>query len=439
MVDELRTGTWITFTGDRATARRIRKCRLVVTHGPDAGQTGEFGVAQIRIGARRGADLQLTDPKVSGLHAEICLLDSGYRVRDLGSRNGTFVGSVRVFDAELSAGATIALGQSRLRFEPLDDSIEQPLANDDRFGPLVGASPIMRSLFAQLSAAANSESNLVLFGESGTGKELAALAIHEASRRSGGPFFVVDCRTLSFEHADRELFGAAATAWTPSVRGAIARAEQGTLLLDEVAEIPFALQSRLVGLLDRREYHLAGSSTPVAADVRVIATTHRDLRLEVNRGRFREDLFYRLSEVSILTPPLRDHKEDIPELVSTILQQLPPPRPDSLSQAAMQRLYEHEWPGNVRELRNVIERAVLSIDHAPMPPSPALTSTTAPTLDVDINVPFKIAKQHVVEEFERRYIQALLEQHHGNVSAAARAAGLDRMSVHKILQRVTKS
>jgi DNA-binding NtrC family response regulator len=459
-VDDLRSGTWVTYIGGRATSARLRRCRIEVVSGPDAGLVRDVEAAVIRIGARRGNDVQLTDSKVSGLHCEIRLDDRGYRLRDLDSTNGTYVSSLRINDIYIGAGAQIALGGTRLKFEPLGESIEIELADTDRFGSMIGRSVKMRELFARLEKLARTDTTVLVTGETGAGKELVAEALHDHSPREKGPFVVLDCGSIPPNLIESELFGherGAFTGATSSYAGAFERAHGGTVFLDEIGELPLGMQPKLLRVLERKEVRRVGGSKTLEVDVRIVAATNRDLGVEVNRGRFREDLYYRLAVARVHVPPLRERKDDLPLLIEHIMQTTPGGETASIAQETIDLMMKHDWPGNVRELRNVIERAVLlaespenedALRRTPQPapqsepsitvtPSQTATSTDATmTVPVDVSIPFKHAKQNVISEFERRYISRLLAQHDGNISAAARAAGIDRMSIHKMLHRL---
>src|ERR1043165_4857377 len=459
-VDDLRSGTWVTYVGGRPSAMRLRRCRVEVTAGPDGGLVRDIEAPVIRIGARRGNDVQLTDAKVSGLHCEIRLDDKGYRLRDLDSTNGTFVGGFRINDVYVSPGAQIALGGTRLKFDPLGDSVEIELSDTDRFGSMIGRSVKMRELFARLGKLAKRDATGVVTGETGVGKELVAEALHDHSPREKGPFFVLDCGSVPPNLIESELFGherGAFTGATNSYAGAFERAHGGTVFLDEIGELPLAMQPKLLRVLERKEVRRVGGSKTLEGDLRVVAATNRDLGVEVNRGRFREDLYYRLAVARVHVPPLRERKDDLPLLIEHILATTPNGETASIAQETIDLMMKHDWPGNVRELRNVIERAVLlaetpededSLRRTPMtaaraepsitatPSHTATSSEAAMTVPVDVGIPFKLAKQNVISEFEKRYISRLLAQHDGNISAAARAAGIDRMSIHKMLHRL---
>ena len=445
--EDLRTSTWIADGVDgRPGGLRVRRCRLTVVAGPDAGLARDFEANVIRVGARRGADLVLNDGKVSRTHFEIRLDATGYRVRDLESTNGTFVSGLRVNDVYVQPGASIYAGESRLRFDPLDDSVEVALSSADRFGGMVGRSVVMRELFARLATVAPTDATVLVTGETGTGKELVAEALHEHSPRKGGPFVVLDCGAIPANLMESETFGHERGAFTGASAphaGAFERADGGTLFLDEIGELPLEMQPKLLRALERKEIRRVGGAKMLQVNIRVVAATNRDLAVEVNKGRFREDLYYRLAVAHLAVPPLRERREDIPLLVEHILAGLPEGRERGPRPETIELMKRHEWPGNVRELRNVIERAVLF--RQPMREPSIVMPAAAPARDaaaaevrvsVDPTVPFKLAKQELIDEFERRYVRALLDAHGGNISAAARAAGIDRMSIHKILNRL---
>ena len=445
--DGQHSGTWVTFVQGRPKSLSVRRCRLKVVAGPDAGRSFELAEHRIRIGARGEADVSLSDPKVSGVHCEIRLEPDGYRLRDLDSTNGTRVAGYRVFDLFIEAGTVLGLGDTELEFQPLAESLELPLAKEERFGGMVGGSPLTRRLFARLAKVAKTDATVLITGETGTGKDVAAEALHEQSARASGPFVVLDCGSIAPNLIESEIFGherGAFTGATHAHAGAFERADGGTLFLDELGELPIDLQPKLLRVLERREVRRLGGAKSFKVDVRLIAATNRDLALEVNRGRFREDLYYRLAVAHLELPPLRDRPEDIPLLVEHFLEMLPGGSEARLRPETIEVMKQHPWPGNVRELRNVIERAVLLGEEPQGAPAaePGAAqqeperSAEHPPAAIDITVPFKKAKQTLIDDFERRYLTELLEEHAYNLSAAARSAGVDRMTLHKIADRL---
>ena len=415
--------------------------------------------------AIKADDLRLSDSKVSGLHCEIQLDERGYRLCDLDSTNGTFVSGLRVNDIYINPGTQLSVGQSKIRFEPLGESIEVELSAENKCSGMIGRSVKMREIFARVEKLARVDTTVLTTGETGVGKELVAEALHELSPRSSGPFVVLDCGSIPQNLIESELFGherGSFTGATSSYAGAFERAHGGTVFLDEIGELPIEMQPRLLRVLERHEVRRIGGSKTFKVDIRVVAATNRDLGVEVNRGRFREDLYYRLAVARVHVPPLRERREDIPLLIEHILQYTPGGDGAGLSQDTIDLMMKHDWPGNVRELRNVIERAVL-LSEAPSTDMPLhrrytpdegdasqgpgtdrsarvdgddSPATPGLTMPIDTKLPFKLAKRDLVAEFERRYISQLLEEHDGNISAAARAAGIDRMSIHKMLNRL---
>jgi DNA-binding NtrC family response regulator len=423
----------------------VRRCRLVVASGPDQGKTVELESMRIRIGAQKGNDLALADRLVSGHHCEISLAPDGFLLRDLDSTNGTWLAGHRVREAFINPGSVIYLGESRLRFEPLDEAAEIALSPRDRFGDLVGSSVSMRALYALLERIAPTEASVFIHGETGTGKEVVAEAIHRHSARKDGPLVVVDCGSIAANLIASELFGhekGAFTGASAAHEGAFERANGGTIFLDEIGELPLELQPNLLGVLERRQVKRVGGSKTIPLDLRVIAATNRDLASEMNRGGFRSDLFYRLAVVRVQLPPLRERMEDLPLLVEHFLSRLPGGE-RGLAPEIVKHLERHAFPGNVRELRNLVEQAVIFPDGLDAPPPADRTTPALPASGdgarleyvVDDQVPYRVAKQRLVIELDRLYLKQLLDRHGGNVSAAARAAGLDRMTVHKLIRR----
>jgi DNA-binding NtrC family response regulator len=303
----------------------------------------------------------------------------------------------------------------------------------------------MQKLFAILERVSKADVSVLVEGESGTGKELVASQIARRSSRADGPFVVVDCSAITRTLMESELFGHAKGSFTGAERdrvGAFEAANGGTVFLDEIGELPLDMQPKLLRVLEAREVRRLGETKTRKVDVRVIAATNRKLEEEVNRSNFREDLYFRLSVVTVRVPPLRERSEDIDLLIRVFLESF-----DALDSMhlftpeVIETLSRHSWPGNVRELRNYVERAVV-FDAAPPPwrDEPPSASMPPPSAaEIDVGVPFKIAKERVVDEFERRYLAALLEQTGGNLSSAARKAGIDRMYLHRLVLRPSRS
>ena len=422
---------------------RVRGFRLEVIEGPAAGAVWARDQARCTIGSAASNDLAIEDSTVSRFHCEVEGGESGVRVRDLGSKNATSVDGVTIQEARLRHGSLIRCGRTVLRFELADRTVAIPLSERTRFGSLVGRSPAMRAAFAVLERAAGSDVTVLIEGETGTGKEGAARALHEAGRRGPAPLHVIDCGSIPATLIEAELFGHERGAFTGAAErrvGAFEAAQGGTVFLDEIGELPLELQPKLLRVLEAREVRRVGAATPTPLDVRVIAATHRDLRAEVNSGGFRADLYYRLAVVRVELPPLRRRPEDLPLLVEAILGDLgragrvPPEVALELQGSEfVASLGRAAWPGNVRELRNFLEQcAVLGAASAPGSIDPPRTAAPAP---IDLGLPYKEARQRVLDDFERRYLEGLLAVHGDNVSAAARAAGISRMSLYALIKR----
>ena len=416
----------------------VRSFRLLVLSGPDADavyrSTGDRAV----IGTHASADLLLQDRTASRFHCEIAVMDGRAVARDLGSLNGTRINHVPVVQAYLRSGSLLSLGHTQIRFDFGHAKVKIPLSSDQRFGLMVGRSSAMRAVFAVLQRAAQSDATVLLEGETGTGKEIAAESIHRESARCDGPFLVVDCGAISPDLIESELFGHERGAFTGAVsarRGAFEAASGGTLFLDEIGELRPDLQPRLLRALERREIKRIGSNDYVPVDVRVVAATNRNLKSEVNAGRFRSDLYYRIAVIPVRLPPLRERPEDLPLLVEHILSNLGmQDRPEVAalrSDAFLADLQRNPFPGNVREVRNYLERCLVLREQVLRP----LEQAQAPVDPVDSHLPFKIARDRCLRSFERGYLEDILRRHKDNASAAARAAGLDRMYFYRLLWR----
>jgi DNA-binding NtrC family response regulator len=408
---------------------RMPGFQLKVVRGPDKGTVYSAEAVEVSVGAVEGNHLRLSDPSVSRNHFSVEALPDGFRLRDLGSTNGTFANGVRVFDGVVEANVEIVAGQSAIRVLAKGDAVELALHAGDRFGNLIGRSLVMRQVFSRLARAAKSDGTILIVGETGTGKDLAAEAVHLASSRASAPFVVVDCSAIPANLMESELFGHERGAFTGAVQkrvGAFESAHGGTLFLDEVGELPLELQPKLLRVLEKRVVKPVGGSTAKAVDIRVIAATNRDLRREVNRGKFREDLFFRLSVIPVRLPPLRERQDDLTLLAETFLREVAPGT--KMPPDLRQRLASHDWPGNVRELKNAVEQvaALGEIVNESTGPSPARPGEM---------MPFKEAKRRVIAEFEKPYLEKLLQASSGNISQAARTAGLDRVHLMKLLRQ----
>ena len=423
----------------RAADVTLQTLHVEVIEGPDRGQVITDSDV-VTVGTARDNAVVLADPTVSRYHLELTRRPGGVQIADLGSTNGTYLGAVRVERAIAPPGTIVAVGGSRLR---LDDGAASRVAlhDADALGGLRGASPAMRRLFASLERAAAGTPAVLVVGESGTGKELIARAIHELGPRAAGPFVTVDCGALPANLIASELFGHEKGAFTGAERqhaGAFERADGGTLFLDEIGELPPADQAALLGVLERRRFRRVGGAAELAVDVRVVSATHRDLRAEVNAGRFRLDLYYRLAVVVLRVPPLRERPDDVPVLVEHFLRELGHAGAveDVVAPATMAELVRHAWPGNVRELRNAVESLMLMGTVAELGAAGAAPAAGARDLvDAVLDVEYRHARTAVMRDFELRYLTRLLERAGGNVSQAARTAGMDRSYLIDLLRR----
>jgi len=425
-----------TLASAKALRAVVRECQLTITDGQRDVRTFPFAAERIVIGADPKADVVIDDTATSKFHCEIRIREGAATLRDLGSRNGTLVDRVPVIEAPLRPGAIVTIGRTTLRFDVGTRDVEIPLSARERFGRLRGHSVGMRAAFTALEAAAASDATVLLQGESGTGKELAAESIHLESARRDGPFVVIDCGSIPANLLEAELFGHEAGAFTGATAmriGTFEAAHGGTVFLDEIGELALDLQPKLLRAIERREIQRIGSTKRIPVDVRIVAATNRNLEQEVNARRFRADLYYRLAVLVVKLPPLRERAADLPGLVDAILDDL---RADTSAMATSLRrgellpeLLRHAWPGNVRELRNYLEACLVRGDTvAPMMPS------SEPSIDA--NEPLGVVRERWVRYVERRYLEQLLLIHGNNVSAAARAAGIDRVHLHRLLARV---
>ncbi len=423
-------------------AREIRfpRYRLVVTEGPDQGSILEGAGEELAIGTADANDLVLTDAAVSRHHIAIAPTARGHLLRDLGSTNGTTINGVMVERAFLLPGAVIAIGSTRLKFEAVVGDARAALSKENRWGRALGASEAMRRIFAVLPKLAESDATILLEGETGTGKGLLASAIHEASPRAAGPFIVIDCGSIPPNLIESELFGHEKGSFTGAGAqriGAFEAGKGGTVFLDEIGELPLDMQPKLLRALEEKLVKRIGGNEQIKLDIRVIAATNRDLRSEINRGRFRSDVYYRLNTFRLRVPPLRERREDIPLFIAHFYAQLSRGGGEPPAELITD-LARHDWPGNVRELRAAVERIVLLgdpsvwreiTDDAPSTPAP---KEEARFVD---GMSFRGAKERAVAEWEREYVRSLIDHHGGNLSRAARAVRMDRNHLRELVVR----
>jgi len=411
-----------------------RKYKVQVVAGPDSGKSVPIEGA-MKIGSHTDAGLPLTDTTVSRFHVELQPRPEGVLVRDLESKNGTYLSGTRVQEVIVEDQAVITVGKTGLKISMIEEDLGVPEAQAS-FGKVIGNSQTMRQLFGILEKVAPTDSTVMLLGETGTGKEVLAEAIHQRSKRAGKPFVVVDCGAVAPTLIESELFGHVRGAFTGAVsdrNGAFLEADGGSIFLDELGELPLDLQPKLLRVLEGGTVRRVGEDKHRRVDVRVIAATHRDLEAEIDAGKFRRDLYYRLAVVLVQVPPLRDRLDDIPLLANHFVKGMG--RGDfELPRGLMARFAAYHWPGNVRELRNLVERALAGADVDPLPNE----SSSARSLQSNegiTDLPFKEAKERLVESFTKEYLVALLEKCNGNISQMAREAGIARNYVHRLVTK----
>ncbi len=400
-----------------------RRWTLSVVSGPDQGKEVSAEAGTLLIGTHANNELTLTDSKVSRRHLEASLYPEGVHIVDLGSKNGSFVQEKRVDRWLVPPGGRVRIGQSELLFTAQDRTLES--GDLDRLGGFVSRAKSMKRLLHRLKQGSQTDATILLEGETGTGKEVLARAIHDCSQRSKGPFVVVDCGAVQENLLESQLFGHRKGAFTGAIndhQGAFEAGNNGTVFLDELGELPLQLQPKLLRALESRTITRVGESKERPIDVRFVAATHRQLKRMAKEGKFRSDLYYRVAVVHFVIPPLRDRPEDV-ALLAERFAGVP------MGAAALRALDGYDWPGNVRELRNVVERAMALCDGELLRPEDFIPEQ-APAET------FLEAKEALIHEFEERYVRALLNRHQGNVSKAAREAGLSRNALYGIMKRV---
>ena len=364
-------------------------------------------------------------------------------------REGAFDYLPKPFSAEqLRVAVDRALRQRRLQLE--NQSLRQQLHETFGFDNIIGRSPAMARIFELVRKAARSEANILILGESGTGKELIARAIHANSPRASRPFVPVDCASLPEQLLESELFGHEKGAFTGAIRtkpGLIETAAGGTLFLDEIGELPLALQSKFLRALQERQIRRVGGTHLVDVDIRVVSATNRDLQGAIAKGQFREELYYRINVVAIELPPLRERAGDVRLLAHAFLRRYGGSRLTSIDEDALAALEEYAWPGNVRELQNIVERGCALAegesfrrrdlpDYVVQDRRPAATARAdGPGIATRTDLSLKDAKERWMETLEGAYLRDVLARHDGNVSAAAKTAGIDRKTFHRLINK----
>ena len=391
----------------------------------------------LSVGSTPGNDLVLDDPFVSSRHLRIDRVEGRWEVTDLGSTNGTRLGGVRVHRSELPPGLPILMGDAELVLEvgaPREGRL--PGSYESMFSLDAG----MRQVFDLIDRLAPVDVPVTILGETGTGKELVARALHARSPRSAGPFIPVNCAAIPETLMESELFGHEKGAFSGAERlrkGAFEEADGGTLFLDEIGEMPLDLQAKLLRALENAEVKRVGASRPILVSVRVLAATHRDLPAQVRAGKFREDLFYRLSVLPLTLPPLRARQGDVRALAQRFLD-ANAPRGLQLrwSEDALRRLEAHDWPGNVRQLKNVVQRALLLRGEGNVLPASAVlfddlrSPSGSGGDDTTLYLPGL-----TLEEIEREALRLCLRRNRGKRSAAVKEL---RIAKSTVMKRITQ-
>ncbi len=424
-------------TDARQTALQVRSAKLVITKGPDAGRSATIDQPTFVIGTGQSADVRLSDPAVSREHVRVSLLPNGVRIRDDGSKNGTWLGGVRVREVLLSSDASIVVGGTTIAITVEADNLELQLSPNDRFGDAIGSSVVMRNLFAILEKVAPTELTVLLEGESGTGKDVLSRAIHAKSARASEPMVVLDCGAIPETLIESELFGHERGAFTgadKARKGVFEEANGGTLFLDEIGELPVEMQPKLLRALEAREVRPIGARASKPIDVRVVAATSRRLAEAARTGEFRSDLFYRLAVARVTVPPLRERPEDVLPIARAMLRVLRNDPHLEIPTDLASMLEAYTWPGNVRELRNVVERwaALGRLDRTMFDPLEAQMSAE----DDLALLTYHEARKIVLDRFEEKYLPRVLARAGGVMARAAELADVARPSFYRMLERI---
>jgi DNA-binding NtrC family response regulator len=445
----------------------VRSCTRILEQEGFLVRTASRGEEALELARRHRPDIILTDlmlPDIDGLEVlqgarlldpeVVVIMITGYATVDssvAAIKAGAYDYIPKPFTATQlqilvgRAARQVRLAQDNKRLR--DQLRERQLLNG-----VIGKSEPMVRLSELVERVAPTDASVFITGESGTGKELIAHAVHKQSRRADGPFIAVNCAAFPDALLESELFGHEKGAFTgadDARRGLMEAASGGTFFLDEVSEMPLELQAKLLRVLQERRVRRVGGEEEIPIDIRVIAATNRDPDEMVGDGVLRHDLFFRLNVVPLRVPPLRDRRDDIPRLALHFLRHFAEQydragsEPLRLSSESMNALLRHSWPGNVRELQNLMERAVslsapgeeISIGDLDGEIPVGGTMRGEAYQVADIAKPFHQAKEEAIETFERAYLKAILTEYDGNISQAAREAGIDRKTIHRLLNK----
>jgi len=419
---------------DRTTGTlRERRYQIAVIAGPDTGRLAHID-GRLTVGSRPGVGLRLKDTTVSRHHFELLAKPEGVLIRDLDSTNGTWLAGTRIREVVVEDEAVVTIGKTSLRISVQEENLGPPKATSS-FGKVLGTAPAMQSMFGLLERVAKASSTVLLTGEPGTGKSLVAQSIHENSVRANKPFVAFHCAGIPPEEIEAELFGRVESPTQSQKAGAFLNAASGTLHLHKIDTLPKSTQLRLLSVFESGNIQRLGADKPQRVDVRIIASTQKDLEAEVAEGRFSQELLYQLAVIRIQIPPLRERLEDIPLLAQEFVRLMG--RGDfELPRGLMARFGAYDWPGNAQELRNLVERALAGADADPLPGQVATRKPArAPETEGISELPFKEAKERLVDSFTREYLISLYERCGGNISRMAREAGIARNYVHRLVTK----
>ncbi len=450
--------------------------RLVVESGPNAGlEVGPIGEHTL-VGREPWCDLTLTDPVVSGQHCELIVDGSVVRVRDLASTNGTYCGSVRVLEAHVDPAVPIRIGDTCIRLVSVGATRAIERAVMDPTERLIGTAPCMQRLFAMMRRVTLYDLPILLLGETGVGKSVIAQAMHAMSSRADKPFVTINCAAMPSELVEATLFGHVRGAYTGATRSSIGIFEQakgGSVLLDEIGEMPLSLQPKLLRVLESGKVRPVGSENEVDVDFRLFTATNRNLAHDVAGGRFRQDLYFRIAGLELNVPPIRERREDIEPLCLSVIEQIAtnlrqnssvPCLVRGVSPETLRKLVAYSWPGNVRELQNVIARAMAFCEEPLIEPGaimltgwgdvvdgldtpavallggsvgPAARAGAPPNATEPQGTPesFRDFRDRLLEDHGRDYVERLMQHAEGNVTRAAQLAGVSRTYLRALIRR----
>jgi len=387
------------------------------------------------VGLDPSNDIVVPDRFVSGKHLRITRKDNTFRVMDHRSTNGTFIGNVRVMEADVPLFTSLRLGETELILEPVAAARKEAA-----YQGIIGNDSSVRQLAELIECVAPSSAAVAIFGESGTGKELVARAVHARSHRADKPFVPVNCAAISKELIESELFGhekGAFTGATNARRGAFEEADGGTLFLDEIGELPLDLQAKLLRALESGEIKRVGASRPTHVDVRIVAASNRDLLAACRAQRFRDDLYYRLCVIPLHLAPLRNRRGDVLALAEHFVRLFSPRGQQvGFTPSAIDRLQTHSWPGNIRELRNAVHRALL-LRRGPMIDAADLSYDQEVNPETGITVPELprgMTLEQMLEKLERQIVETALRRYNNNRERVAKELGVARSTLFKRLK-----